>query len=36
LSSRLLRSVLAHTVCLLLNQRQGNAVRPLRLADLVS
>ena len=33
LSSRLLRQVLSHTLCLLLNQVQGNS--PLRLAELV-
>jgi hypothetical protein len=33
LSSRLLRQVLSHTLCLLLNQLQGNP--PLRLAELV-
>jgi len=36
LSFRLLRSVLAHTICLHLNQLQGNSVQPLRLAELVS
>jgi hypothetical protein len=36
LSSRVLRALLTHTVCLLLNQLQGNSVHPLNFAQLLT